>query len=154
MGWANTACCALGNEDGIQTALWLADRVFVVGGRARRFKIDDHEDPLLTYKQRRCKMKKWGMFLLAAVVALTFSVSAHAMKEMAGAKVSGEVTAVDGEFVSVKNEKGETQKFHMDKTTKITGELKVGAKAEVEEHDGHAMSVMVAKPEAAAPSHD
>jgi hypothetical protein len=37
----------------------------------------------------------------------------------------------------------------MDKTTKITGELKAGAKVEVENHDGHAMSVTVAAAEAA-----
>lgn len=88
-------------------------------------------------------MKKVMMFLMAGVVALAFTATVQAGS---GEKISGEVTKVDGEFVEIKDAEGGSQKFHMDKTTKIMGELKVGALVEVENHDGHAMSVTAAAP--------
>jgi len=87
-------------------------------------------------------MKKTVMFLMAGVVVLSFIATGYAGT---GEKVSGEVVKVDGDFVELKDAKGGSQKFHMDKTTKIMGELKVGAMVEVEQHDGHAMSVTAAQ---------
>jgi len=91
-------------------------------------------------------MKKMAMFLVVGIVAFAFAVSANA-GEMAGkssaAKVVGEMVKQDGDFVEIKTGEGKMQKFHMDKTTTITGELKPGAMLEIEGHDGHAMSVVV-----------
>ena len=98
-------------------------------------------------------MKKIGMFLMAGVMAFAFAANASAgeMGEKASApKVSGEVVKADGEFVEVKTADGKTQKFHMDKTTKIMGELKAGAVVEIEGAGGHAMSVTAAATERAA----
>jgi len=95
------------------------------------------------------QMKNGVMFFLAGVMALTFSMalslSANAEEAVKADKVTGVVVTSDGDFVSIKTEKGEVKKFHMDKTTTITGDLtKVGAKAEITEHDGHAISVVIA----------
>ena len=89
-------------------------------------------------------MKKLAMFLVAGIAAFAFAVSAGAgeMAEKASTpKAKGEVVKADGEFVEIKTADGKTAKFHMDKTTKITGELKVGAMVEIEGASGHAMSV-------------
>ncbi len=92
-------------------------------------------------------MKKIMMFVMAGVVALSFAAVGQAGSSE---KIKGEVTKVDGDFVELKDDKGASQKFHMDKTTKIMGELKVGAMVEVEDHDGHAMSVTAAPAKDAA----
>jgi len=89
-------------------------------------------------------MKTFAMFLMAGMVAFAFAVSANAgemAEKSSAAKVHGEVVKADGEFVEVKTNNGKTHKFHMDKTTKIMGELKPGAMVEIEDASGHAVSV-------------
>ena len=89
-------------------------------------------------------MKKMALFLVAGIAAFAFAVGAGAgdmPSEGSTPKVKGEVVKADGEFVEIKTAEGKTQKFHMDKTTKITGELKPGATVEIEGASGHAMSV-------------
>jgi len=104
-------------------------------------------------------MKKMAMFLVAGMVAFAFAVSAGAgeMAEKSSTpKVSGEVVKADGEFVEIKTADGKMAKFHMDKTTKIIGELKPGATVEIEGANGHAMSVMAhaAEKEKVAGTHE
>jgi hypothetical protein len=63
------------------------------------------------------------------------------------AVLSGEVTMIDdkGSFYTVKDAKGKEHKIHFDKTTQVTGEVKVGAMVEVDAAKGHAKSVKVAE---------
>jgi len=98
-------------------------------------------------------MKKIAMFLVAGVAVVAFAMSAGAgemAEKSSAAKVSGEVMKADGEFVEIKTADGKMQKFHMDKTTKIMGELKPGAMAEIEGTDGHAISVTASAADHAA----
>lgn len=85
-------------------------------------------------------MKKIMMFLVAAMVALSFATVSFAG---GGHKITGEVVKAEGEFVEVKDDKGKTHKLHVDKkSTKQTGEIKAGAKVEAQADDsGHATSI-------------
>lgn len=85
-------------------------------------------------------MKKIMMFLVAAMVAISFSTISFAGGTH---KISGEVVKAEGEFVEVKDDKGKTHKLHVDKKmTKQTGEIKAGAKVEAESDEkGHATSI-------------
>jgi len=69
---------------------------------------------------------------------------------------SGEVTAVTaGKGFEIKDEKGKTHKFSISKTTKVDGDLKVGAKVEVTSKGRSAVEVKVsggAAPAAPAPA--
>jgi hypothetical protein len=57
---------------------------------------------------------------------------AHTKKMSAPKTTMGEVTAVTaGKNFSIKDEKGTTHQFRIGKHTKISGELKVGAKVDV-----------------------
>lgn len=59
-------------------------------------------------------------------------------------KTVGEVVKVEGEFVIVKTEDGKTQKFHVNKSTHLKGDVKSGSKVEVVSTDsGHAISMSV-----------
>jgi hypothetical protein len=61
--------------------------------------------------------------------------------------LSGEVTKIDekASVYMVKDAKGKEHKVHFDKTTQVTGEVKVGAMVEVDEAKGHAKSIKVAE---------
>jgi len=89
-------------------------------------------------------VKKILMLLAGVVTLLAVSMPIGAM-EMKEGVVMGKVIKADGEFVTIKTAEGETKTFHMDKTTKITGELKAGAHVSIEDAKGHAMSVSVEK---------
>jgi uncharacterized protein (DUF1684 family) len=57
--------------------------------------------------------------------------------------IAGELTKVDGSFYIVKDKDGKEHKIHFNDTTKKTGDVKAGAKVEVDEKDGHANSIKV-----------
>lgn len=60
--------------------------------------------------------------------------------------VMGDLVKIDtqGSFYFVKDKDAKEHKIHFDKTTKVTGEVKVGAKVEVDEDaKGHAVSIKV-----------
>lgn len=59
--------------------------------------------------------------------------------------ITGEITKIDGEMVSVKDSTGKVEQIHVDpKATKKTGDLKEGAKVTAQVDDkGHATSVEV-----------
>jgi len=81
-----------------------------------------------------------GMMIMALFMAFSFSTLTFA----AGSKVTGEVVKTEGEFVTVKDADGKIHKFHMDKTTKQTGDIKQGAQVEVEATpQGHASAIAV-----------
>ena len=88
-------------------------------------------------------MKKLIMFFVAAMVAFSFATTTFA----AGAhKVTGEVTKVEGDMITVKDAKGKEHKMHTDKSTKMSGDVKQGAKVEAEMTDkGHATEISVKK---------
>lgn len=59
--------------------------------------------------------------------------------------ISGDLTKIDekGSFYFVKDAKGKEHKIHFDNTTTKTGEIKEGAKVEVDDVKGHAKSIKV-----------
>ena len=57
--------------------------------------------------------------------------------------IMGELVKVDASFYIVKDDKGKEAKIHFDGTTQKTGDLKPGAKVEVDEANGHAKSIKV-----------
>jgi hypothetical protein len=63
------------------------------------------------------------------------------------AVLSGEVTKIDDKasVYMIKDAKGKEHKVHFDKTTVVTGEIKVGAMVEVDAAKGHAKSIKVAE---------
>lgn len=93
-------------------------------------------------------MKKILGLLCCLFLVVAFSSVGLAESEM-GAKatgnLSGEIVKIDKEMVDVKDSAGKIHSIHIDpKTTKKSGELKVGAKvtADVTEQ-GHANSITV-----------
>ncbi len=88
-------------------------------------------------------MKKWIMFFVAAMVAFSFAATTFAAGEH---KMSGEVTKVEGDMVTIKDDKGKEHKVHTDKSTKMSGDVKQGAKVDVQMTDkGHATEISVKK---------
>lgn len=88
-------------------------------------------------------MKRLIMFFVAAMVAFSFATVSFATE---GHKISGEVTKVEGDMVTIKDDKGKEHKLHTDKSTKTTGDIKQGAKVEAEMSDkGHATAISVKK---------
>lgn len=84
-------------------------------------------------------MKKMLLSLVMAVAVLSFvGISWAGM-------VSGELTKIDGSFYIVKDKDGKEHKIHFNDSTKKTGDVKAGAKVEVDEKDGHANSIKVAE---------
>lgn len=81
------------------------------------------------------RMKK----LLLTVIAVSFIWAGSAWAGETG-NVSGEVTKVDGEMVTVKMADGSSKSVHIDpKTTKKEGDIKVGAKVTADvASSGHA----------------
>lgn len=59
--------------------------------------------------------------------------------------ISGKLEKIDekGSFYHIKDAKGKEHKVHFDATTKKTGDIKAGAKVEVDEEKGHAKSIKV-----------
>ena len=88
-------------------------------------------------------MKKGLMFLLAALVTAAFSSVGYAGEGHEEGHISGTVIKVDGEMITVKDAHGEEHMLHVDKTTKKSGEIKVGEHVMAEATDsGHAKSIM------------
>lgn len=88
-------------------------------------------------------MKKLIMFFVAAMVAFSFATTTFASGDH---KISGEITKVEGDMVTIKDDKGKEHKVHTDKSTKMSGEVKQGAKVEAETTDkGHATAISVKK---------
>ena len=83
-------------------------------------------------------MKRTLFSAVLAVAVLVFVGSGWA------AVVKGTLTKIDGANYLVKDDKGAEHKIHFDNTTKKTGEVKEGAKVEVDEDKGHAKSITVA----------
>jgi hypothetical protein len=77
--------------------------------------------------------------LLLAVIAASF-ISAGAAWAGEMGNVSGEVTKVDGEMVTIKTADGSSKSVHVDpKGTKKEGDIKVGAKVTADvASSGHA----------------
>ncbi len=92
-------------------------------------------------------MKKLGMFFIMVLMVAGFSAVSFAGGDHPGGhgnKTVGEVIKAEGSFVTVKDDHGKSHKFHVDKSTKLKGKIKSGAKVEVESTDrGHAISMMV-----------
>ncbi len=91
-------------------------------------------------------MKNGLMYLLVGLIAVTFSTLGFAMEKKKGdhdeGHIKGEITKIDGEMVTVKDEHGEEHMLHVDKSTKKKGEIKTGAHVEAEATDsGHAKSI-------------
>lgn len=86
-------------------------------------------------------MKKIMGFVVT--VLMIASVSAVVLaKETLG----GTVVKIEKAFVTVQDsETGDEFRVHMDKSTKINGELKQDALVEVEVDNGHAVSITVAE---------
>ena len=77
--------------------------------------------------------------LMLAAIAVSFIWAGTALAGEMG-NVSGEVTKVEGEMVTVKTADGTSKSVHIDpKTTKKEGDIKVGAKVSADvASSGHA----------------
>ena len=86
------------------------------------------------------------LFLVVAFVGIGLAGSEMGAK-MDG-NLSGEIVKISGEMVDVKDTTGKVHSIHIDpKTTKKTGELKVGIKVVADVNDmGHANSITVEQP--------
>jgi len=82
-------------------------------------------------------MKKMLLGMIMGVAVLSFVGLSWA------GVVSGELTKVDGSFYVVKDKDGKEHKIHFDNTTVKTGDVKAGAKVDVDEANGHAKSIKV-----------
>ena len=84
-------------------------------------------------------MKKMLVFFMTVLVIASVSAVVLA-KETLG----GTVVKIEKAFVTVQDsETGDEFRVHMDKSTKITGELKKDVLVEVEVDNGHAVSIIV-----------
>ncbi len=94
-------------------------------------------------------MKKLLGLLGCLLLVVAFSGVGLAGSEEMGAKnegnVTGEVVKISGEMIEVKDSAGKVHSIHVDpKSTKKTGELKIGAKVMADVNDmGHANSISV-----------
>ncbi len=85
-------------------------------------------------------MKKL-LAVVAVVAVVGFSGVSFAMKSH---EVMGEVVKMEDQMVDVKDSEGKIHSMHVDKTTKVTGEIVVGAHVKAEMHaSGHATKVAV-----------
>ncbi|MCC6545017.1 MAG: hypothetical protein IT392_11065 [Nitrospirae bacterium] len=84
-------------------------------------------------------MKRILQGMIMAVAVLSFVSLSIA------AEVKGTVEKIDekGSFYFIKDAKGKEHKVHFDASTKMTGDVKVGAAVEVNETKGHAKSIKV-----------
>ncbi len=93
-------------------------------------------------------MKKGLGILLAVLIAVSISSVSFAMKEHKADAIKGEVTHVDKDMVTVKDEHGKEHQLHIDAhSTKVTPKghkLAVGDHVDADaEPSGHATSVTV-----------
>jgi len=93
-------------------------------------------------------MKKILGLVGCLFLVVAFSGVGLAGSEMGAKKegnVSGEIVKISGEMVDVKDSAGKVRSIHIDpKTTKKSGELKVGARVVADVNDmGHANSISV-----------
>lgn len=66
--------------------------------------------------------------------------------------IKGDLLKIDGEFYVVKDASGKEVRLHVDKTSKVEGNLRAGDKIEAQASDkGHALSIKPAKQAGAAP---
>lgn len=86
-------------------------------------------------------MKRLFWFAAGVFVATAWLTTGSARAEM----VKGKITKIDGDTVTVKDDKGMEHTIHNDAgTTKRTGEVKVGAVVEADvTSTGHANAIMV-----------
>lgn len=84
-------------------------------------------------------MKKVLLSLLVAFVVLSFVSMGWA------GMVSGDLVKIDGSFYVVKDKDGKEHRVHFNETTKKEGDVKAGAKVEVDNQGGHAASIKVIK---------
>lgn len=85
-------------------------------------------------------MKRILLSLVMAVAVLSLVSTSWA------GMVMGDLVKIDtqGSFYFVNDKDGKEHKIHFDKTTTVTGEVKVGVKVEVDEDaKGHAVSIKV-----------
>jgi hypothetical protein len=84
-------------------------------------------------------MKKIRFFTLIVFITLCFIAVAYA-----GNTVTGYVVKLEKEFVTIEDsETGEDVRVHFDKRTKVRGKLGVDVWVELQEDDGHAVSIKV-----------
>lgn len=84
-------------------------------------------------------MKKVLLSLLVAFVILSFVSMGWA------GMISGDLVKIDGSFYVVQDKDGKEHRVHFNDTTKKEGDIKAGAKVEVDEKGGHAASIKVVK---------
>ena len=88
-------------------------------------------------------MKNKWTYLMAGAFVIALSTASFAGGGH-GVHIKGEITAIDGEMVTVKDEHGEEHMLHVDKTTKKTGDLKAGAHVEANAtKSGHTTMITV-----------
>ncbi|HUK57376.1 MAG TPA: hypothetical protein VLY20_12035 [Nitrospiria bacterium] len=76
------------------------------------------------------------------ILGLIVTVAVLSMVSMSWAgMVTGELTKIDGSFYVVKEKNGTEHRIHFDDSTQKTGEIKAGAKVEVDDANGHAKSI-------------
>lgn len=85
-------------------------------------------------------VKKVSILLMLVVF---ISVSLASVSSASG-KVSGEVVKMEGEFLTIKDGNGKTHKFHVDTSTRKSGNVRAGSHVEVDATpSGHAKAIMV-----------
>jgi len=86
-----------------------------------------------------------GIIALTAVLCIGLAPLTYAADQPAAASsqtVKGDLLKIEGEFYVVKEDSGKELRLHVDKSTKVEGEIKAGDKIEVQATDkGHALSV-------------
>lgn len=82
-------------------------------------------------------MKRILLSLVVTVIALSFVSMSWA------GIISGKLEKIEGEYYMVKDKAGKEHKIHFDNTTQKTGDVKAGAKVEVDEDNGHAKTIKV-----------
>ena len=91
-------------------------------------------------------MKKLiGLIALAVVLGFVTATLSYAAGEMAAPApqtVTGDVLKIEGEFYVVKDMTGKEVRLHVDKTTRLEGDLKAGDRIEAQVTEkGHALSI-------------
>ncbi|MEK7702638.1 MAG: hypothetical protein AAB317_01570 [Nitrospirota bacterium] len=91
-------------------------------------------------------MKKGLSVLFAGMMVVSLATAGFAGKGHSN-MVSGEVTHIEGDMVTVKDDKGKEHVLHIDAhATKKEGKIEMGAHVEADaESNGHAKSIKVAE---------
>lgn len=86
-----------------------------------------------------------GLIVLTAALSFGLATLTYAAEEpmAAGSQtVKGDLLKIEGEFYVVKDASGKELRLHVDKSTKVEGDVKAGDKIEAQATDkGHAISV-------------